>query len=46
MGLQATWDAGFQKVVLQLDSKVVVQILTGEGDVSHHHVAEVLSFRT
>ncbi|CAN1788134.1 Putative ribonuclease H protein At1g65750 [Linum perenne] len=44
-GLSRTWDAGFRKVILQLDSKAAIVILTNKDDNSHQRGLEVVQFR-
>ncbi|CAN1759813.1 Putative ribonuclease H protein At1g65750 [Linum perenne] len=44
-GLHRAWGAGYRKVLLQLDSKAAISLLTGTGDTSHQHGLEVLQFR-
>ncbi|CAN1150854.1 Putative ribonuclease H protein At1g65750 [Linum perenne] len=36
-GLQIAWDRGFRRIIVQLDSRVVVQLLLGDGEDSHQH---------
>ncbi|CAN0892575.1 hypothetical protein LINGRAHAP2_LOCUS17620, partial [Linum grandiflorum] len=36
---------GYQKVRVQLDSQVAIQILLGDGELTHRHSSEVASFR-
>ncbi|CAN1787029.1 Putative ribonuclease H protein At1g65750 [Linum perenne] len=44
-GLNCMWDAGFRKVILQLDSKVAISLLTNITDSSHQHGLEILQFK-
>ncbi|CAN1811577.1 hypothetical protein LINPERHAP1_LOCUS26262 [Linum perenne] len=44
-GLELAREAGYQHVLLQMDSVTAGMILTNEGDISHRHAREVLHFR-
>ncbi|CAN1830977.1 Putative ribonuclease H protein At1g65750 [Linum perenne] len=44
-GLKRTWDAGFRRVVLLLDSKAAISLLNGSQGTAHQHGMEVLQFR-
>ncbi|CAN1247865.1 Putative ribonuclease H protein At1g65750 [Linum perenne] len=44
-GLHSIWDAGYRKVVLQLNSRAAISLLIGMQDTSHQHGMEVLQFR-
>ncbi|CAN1164598.1 Putative ribonuclease H protein At1g65750 [Linum perenne] len=44
-GLRRAWRAGYMKVLLQLDSKAAISLLTETRDTSHQHGMEVLQFR-
>ncbi|CAN1164087.1 Putative ribonuclease H protein At1g65750, partial [Linum perenne] len=44
-GLNRTWEAGYRRVVLQMDSSTAISLLTSVGDTSHQHGMEVLQFR-
>ncbi|CAN1149154.1 Putative ribonuclease H protein At1g65750 [Linum perenne] len=44
-GLQIAWDRGFRRIIVQLDSRVAVQLLLGDGEDSHQHSSEIASFR-
>ncbi|CAN1788686.1 Cytochrome c-type biogenesis protein CcmE homolog, mitochondrial [Linum perenne] len=39
-GLSRTWDAGFRKVVLQVDSKTAISLMTSGKETTHHHGLE------
>ncbi|CAN1342712.1 Putative ribonuclease H protein At1g65750, partial [Linum perenne] len=45
IGLQIAWDRGFRRIIVQLDSRVAVQLLLGDGEDSHQHSSEIASFR-
>ncbi|CAN0911179.1 Putative ribonuclease H protein At1g65750, partial [Linum grandiflorum] len=43
--LQIAWERGYRRVrVLQLDSRVAIQLLLGDGELTHQHSSEVASF--
>ncbi|CAN1136188.1 Putative ribonuclease H protein At1g65750 [Linum perenne] len=44
-GLHQAWRAGYRRVLLQLDSKSAISLLTKTRDTSHQHGMEVLQFR-
>ncbi|CAN0915234.1 Putative ribonuclease H protein At1g65750 [Linum grandiflorum] len=44
-GLQLAWELGYRLVRVQLDSRVVIQFLLAEGEITHQHSSEVASFR-
>ncbi|CAN1122130.1 Putative ribonuclease H protein At1g65750, partial [Linum perenne] len=43
--LQWVWDAGYRKVLIQLDSRAAISILQNHLQISHQHSLEVLQFR-
>ncbi|CAN1301575.1 Putative ribonuclease H protein At1g65750 [Linum perenne] len=44
-GLELAWSYGFRKIILQLDSRTAVAILTNRDEPSHQFATEVLTFR-
>ncbi|CAN1339693.1 Putative ribonuclease H protein At1g65750 [Linum perenne] len=44
-GLNRTWNAGFRRVVLRLDSKAAIALLNNISNTSHQHGLESLSFQ-
>ncbi|CAN1148371.1 hypothetical protein LINPERPRIM_LOCUS38051 [Linum perenne] len=44
-GLRRTWDAGFRKVILQLDSKAAMTILTTGEEIGTLYALEKASFK-
>ncbi|CAN1256833.1 Putative ribonuclease H protein At1g65750 [Linum perenne] len=40
-GLRRTWEAGFRKVVLQMDSQVAITLLTSDSNMNNHHSLEI-----
>ncbi|CAN1189431.1 Putative ribonuclease H protein At1g65750 [Linum perenne] len=44
-GLTRTWEAGFRKVVLQLDSKTAIALMTSGKDTTHQHGLESLKLQ-
>ncbi|CAN1760301.1 Putative ribonuclease H protein At1g65750, partial [Linum perenne] len=44
-GLTRTWEAGFRKVVLQLDSKTTIALMTSGKDTTHQHGLESLKLQ-
>ncbi|CAN1127041.1 hypothetical protein LINPERHAP2_LOCUS3785 [Linum perenne] len=45
IGLHIIWERGYQKVRVQLDSHVEVQLLLGDDEATHQHSSKVASFR-
>ncbi|CAN1837682.1 hypothetical protein LINPERHAP1_LOCUS35168, partial [Linum perenne] len=43
--LGRNWEAGFRKVVLQLDSKTAILIMTSDKEVTHQHGLEAIKLR-
>ncbi|CAN1822235.1 Putative ribonuclease H protein At1g65750, partial [Linum perenne] len=43
--LTRAWDAGFRKVILQLDSKVAIALMSNSTETAHQHGMEVIQFR-
>ncbi|CAN1130257.1 Putative ribonuclease H protein At1g65750 [Linum perenne] len=44
-GLKRTWEAGFRRVVLKMDSKAVISLLTSADMSTHQHSVEKLEFQ-
>ncbi|CAN1296417.1 Putative ribonuclease H protein At1g65750, partial [Linum perenne] len=44
-GLHITWERGYRKVQMQLESRAAIQLLMGDGEATHQHSSEVASFR-
>ncbi|CAN1191314.1 Putative ribonuclease H protein At1g65750 [Linum perenne] len=44
-GLRRAWDAGFRKVILQLDSKSAISLLTSEDATRSIHALEITCFK-
>ncbi|CAN1822238.1 Putative ribonuclease H protein At1g65750 [Linum perenne] len=44
--LTRAWDAGFRKVILQLDSKVAIALMSNSTETAHQHGMEVIQFRS
>ncbi|CAN1829647.1 Putative ribonuclease H protein At1g65750 [Linum perenne] len=44
-GLVRVWDAGFRKVVLRMDSRAAISILTSSDDSAHQYTMEKMEFR-
>ncbi|CAN1824284.1 Putative ribonuclease H protein At1g65750 [Linum perenne] len=44
-GIKRAWEAGYRKILLRLDSKAAISLLTGAKDTSHQHGMEVIEYR-
>ncbi|CAN1130132.1 Putative ribonuclease H protein At1g65750 [Linum perenne] len=44
-GLHRTWEAGYRKVILQMDSQAAISILLDNSSVNHNHGMEVIEFQ-
>ncbi|CAN1152796.1 hypothetical protein LINPERHAP2_LOCUS18981 [Linum perenne] len=44
-GLRLAWEAGYKKVLVQMDSRAAIALLQDPNHVTHHHSIEVLQFR-
>ncbi|CAN1732296.1 Putative ribonuclease H protein At1g65750 [Linum perenne] len=44
-GLRRTWDAGYQKVILQVDSLTAISLLLNKADTLHQHGMKTTQFQ-
>ncbi|CAN1175301.1 Putative ribonuclease H protein At1g65750 [Linum perenne] len=44
-GLKRAWEAGYRRIMLRLDSRAAISLLTADRDTSHQHGMEVLQYQ-
>ncbi|CAN1291551.1 Putative ribonuclease H protein At1g65750 [Linum perenne] len=44
-GLTRAWEAGYRRIIVQIDSRAAIALLKGEGDQTHQHGMESAQFQ-
>ncbi|CAN1140984.1 Putative ribonuclease H protein At1g65750 [Linum perenne] len=45
VGLDVAWEAGIRKIVVQVDSQAAIKLVSGNEELRHQHVNEVVAIR-